>query len=86
MHQENSHLTSTGAQAKFCNQLSNDDCPFNMHLYNLYKTKEESSGVVCMGVAPKGLLIFDLRGSSEITLISTFGWSSVAKIIADVSR
>jgi hypothetical protein len=54
-------------------------------LYNLYKNKEETPGTIGLGIAPKSILIFDLRNTNEIRLISTFNWSSVAKINFNVS-
>ena len=80
LHAQNSHLTAISAQNKFIHELTKEDNPYNFHLYNLYKNKEETPGTIGLGIAPKGILIFDLRNSNEIRLISTFSWSSVTKI------
>lgn len=62
-----------------------DEFPFNLHLYSVYKNKEEMPGTICLGISPKGILVFDLRTHDEISLISTFAWSSVAKLNTDVT-
>lgn len=73
------------AQNRFCIELSDDEYPFNFHIYNVYKNKEETPGSICLGIAPKGILVFEMRPMDEISLISTFNWSSVTKLNADVS-
>lgn len=85
LHAQNSYMSSTSAKNKFIHQLSNEECPYNFHLYNLYKNKEETPGTIGLGIAPKGVLVFDLRNSNEIRLISVFNWSSVAKLNVNVS-
>ena len=80
-----SRYTPLNAQNKFCFELSNDEYPFNIHLYNVYKNKDETPGSICLGLAPKGILVFDLRPQMEISLICTFSWSSVVKVNSDVS-
>ena len=57
-----------------------------MHLYNVYKNKEETPGTICLGIAPKGILVFDLRSQSEISLISKFEWPSITKLISDKKK
>ncbi len=85
LHSETNCFTSNAAQAKFCNELSNEEYPFNLHLYNVNKTKDELSSVICLGFSPRGVSVFDVRrGSDEISLITTFTWSSITKINADV--
>lgn len=83
LHEDYSHYTSLNAQSKFCTELSNDEYPYNIHLYRVFKTKDEVSTSLVLGIAPKGILVFDSRNNDEISLISTFGWSSVSKINAD---
>jgi hypothetical protein len=80
LHSQLNYLTATSAQNKFIHELSLDDCPYNFHLYNLYKNKEETPGTIGLGIGPRSILIFDLRNTNEIRLISTFNWSSVVKI------
>jgi hypothetical protein len=86
-HLEQSKLkhTKSSAQIKYCMQLSNDDTPFNTHLYYIYKNKDDLVPSNCLGIAPKGIQVFELRESNEICLISTFPWSTVTKLNCDVS-
>jgi len=84
LHEQQSLHTSVNAQIMFCTELSNEEYPFNMHLYYVYKTKEEMCGSIVLGIAPKGILVFNLRNFDEVSLISTFSWSSVSRINADV--
>lgn len=87
LHMEQSKLkyTKSSAQIKYCMQLSNDDTPFNTHLYYVYKNKDDLVPSICLGIAPKGIQVFELRGSDEICLISTFPWSTVTKLNCEVS-
>lgn len=84
LHMQKSHFTPIIAQQKFCSELSNEEYPYNLHLYNVYKNKEETPGTICLGISPKGILVFELRAQAEIYLISTFGWSSVTKLNSEV--
>jgi hypothetical protein len=92
MHEQQSKRCNTqqNAQHKFCSEVSNqddsDECLFNLHLYNVYKNKEETPGTICLGIAPKGILVFDLRSQTEISLISTFEWPSITKLISDKKK
>jgi hypothetical protein len=86
LHKQQSNLSVSSAQTKFCAELSGDEYPFNLHLYAVYKNKEETPGTICIGISPKGILVFELRSMYEISLISTFAWSSVTKLNADVNK
>lgn len=85
LHQQYSQYAAPIAQNMFCTELSNEEYPFNLHLYHVNKTKDEICVSIVLGIAPNGILVFNLRNFEEISLISTFGWSSVSKINADVS-
>jgi len=80
LHSKTSYMNAITAQNKFIHELCHEECPYNFHLYNLYKNKEETPGTIGLGIAPKGILVFDLRNQNEIRLISTFCWSSVTKL------
>ena len=82
LHAEQSRFnyTQKSAQTKYCVQLSNEDYPYNLHLYNVHKTKDEDNASICLGIAPKGILVFEMRSEHDICLISTFPWSSVTKL------
>lgn len=85
LHEQQSRQTIANSQNKFCMEMSSDDeFPFNFHPYSVYKNKEETPGTICLGISPRGILVFELRSLSEISLISTFQWSSVAKLNTDV--
>jgi len=84
LHKQQSLHTSINAQGMFCSELSNEEYPFNLHLYHVFKTKDEMCGSIVLGIAPKGILVFNLRNFDEVSLISTFSWSSVSRINADV--
>jgi hypothetical protein len=90
LHEETSrrYTTQEKAQIRFCAELSNEEYPFNIHLYNLHKHKEEihtnNQEEISMGISPKGLLIFEKRSTNEISLISTFSWPCVIKINSEV--
>lgn len=92
MHEQQSKRchTQINAQHRFCSEVSNqdngDECLYNLHLYNVYKNKEETPGTICLGIAPKGILVFDLRSQSEISLISKFEWPSITKLISDKKK
>ena len=85
LHSKLSYMSASAAQNKFIHELCHEECPYNFHLYNLYKNKEETPGTIGLGIAPKGILVFDLRNQNEIRLISTFCWSSVTKLNFHVS-
>ena len=86
LHQQQSmrHHTPVSAQYRFCSELSSEENSFNLHLYNVYKNKEETPGTISLGIAPKGILVFELRSQLEINLISTFEWPMITKLISDV--
>jgi hypothetical protein len=85
LHIQQSRLAEKNAQIKFCIELSNEQNAFNFNLYRVFKNKEEMPGSICIGIGPKGILVFELRSMQEINLISTFLWQSVAKLNADVN-
>jgi hypothetical protein len=87
LHAEQSRFnnnTQKSAQLKYCSQLSNDEYPYNLHFYNVFKTKDELIPSISLGIAPKGILVFEIRSEHDISLISTFPWSSVTKLNFDV--
>ncbi len=85
LHIQQSRLTEKNAQIKFCIELSNEQNAFNFNLYQVFKNKEEMPGSICIGIGPRGILVFELRSIQEINLISTFLWQSVAKLNSDVN-
>ncbi len=66
-------------------ELSSDECAFNAHLYRVSKSKEDVRGSICLGVAPKGVRVFEVRPAHDINMIATFNWCTVMKLNADVS-
>ncbi len=86
LHKQISNQTKQSALNKFCCELSNDDCPYNLHLYQVYKNKDETPGSIVLGISPKGILVFELREAQEISLISTFNWSSITKLNVKVTK
>jgi hypothetical protein len=84
LHAQESRLTREKALNRFCVELSSDECPFNAHLYTVSKNKEETSGSICLGISPTGVLVFEVRQAGEINLIATFHWCTVMKLNADV--
>ena len=88
LHKQESRISQDKALNKFCVELCNEDeYPFNINLNTVYKHKDEvKMNSICLGISPKGILVFEIRSSgSEINLISTFNWSSVVKLNSDVS-
>lgn len=85
LHEQQSHLSIEKAVNKYCIELSSsDDYPFNLHLYTVSKRKEEETGSICLGISPRGILVFEtMRAESsrvEISLMATFAWSTVVKL------
>lgn len=87
MHKQQSNSSIQTAQNRFCTQLSANDSEYayNLHLYNVYKNKQETPASICLAISPKGILVFQIRDTHEISLISTFNWSSVYKLNAHVN-
>jgi hypothetical protein len=78
-------VTQTMAQMKYCTQLSNEDYPYNINLYKMFRNKSELNASICLGVAPKGLIVYDIKYPDELFPISTFEWSSLTKLNFDVT-
>ena len=84
LHIQQSGLADKNAQIKFCIELSSEQNAFNFNVYQVFKNKEEMPGSICIGIGPRGIMVFELRSMQEINLISTFLWQSVAKLNSDV--
>lgn len=85
LHEEQSRQTSVNSMNKFSIVASSDEFPFNLHLYNVYKNKDETPGTIMLGISPKGIIVFELRSVTEISFVCIFLWSNVAKLNVDVS-
>ena len=84
VHIQQSGLADKNAQIKFCIELSSEQNAFNFNVYQVFKNKEEMPGSICIGIGPRGIMVFELRSMQEINLISTFLWQSVVKLNSDV--
>lgn len=61
VHHDLAGLEKAKAVVKFCQEVSRPPCAVNLHYYGLKKQKTDAEDNILLGIASKGLEIYEVR-------------------------